>query len=242
MSIYPSPNNLKNIVAILFSLLALSFLFAQEPAEIKEQARLYRGQGLELQQRGDFDGAMNLYQKSIQLDPAYAVAYNDLGIIYEAKGFSERAEESYLRAIEINTTFLSAYTNLALLYENRRELDKARYHWQKRAELGQPNDPWTEKAKQRLKDIDLVLSRRPLEEMREQEAVSLVKEMVVEKTIQRKYNQELAKVKFQKALLAYEKHDEVTALREAVDAHLLDPSNKEIEKFIEKVQTRLLSR
>lgn len=248
MSINPSPNKLKHIAALLFSLLSISFLFAQEPAlkesltQLKKQARLYRSEGLELQKRGDFDRAMGLYQKAIELDPAYAIAYNDLGITYEARGFTERAQESYLKAIEIDPVYLSAYTNLALLYENRRDLDKARYHWQKRATLGVADDPWTEKAKQRLKDIDLVLSQRPLEDIREQEAVSLVQDMVEQKTIQRTYNQELAKVKFQKAKLSYEKHDEVTALKEAIDAHLLDPSNQEIEKFIEKVQTRLLSR
>lgn len=247
MSINPSPNKLKHIAALLFSLLSISFLFAQEPiqgnlTELQKQARLYRSQGLELQQRGDFDRAMGLYQKAIELDPAYAIAYNDLGIAYEAKGFIERAQESYLKSVEIDPTYLSAYTNLALLYENRRDLDKARYHWQKRVTLGVADDPWTEKAKQRLKDIDLVLSSRPVEDLREQETVSLVQDMVEQKTIQKKYNQELAKVQFQKAILAYEKQDEVTALKEAIDAHLLDPSNKEIEKFIEKVQTRLLSR
>lgn len=258
MSIYPSRNNLRNISLILFILCAVSLLFAQEtnlnspenqPAkpeenltELQKQARQYRAQGLELQRMGNLDGAMSLYQKVIQLDPLYTVAYNDLGIIYEAKGLFERAEESYLKAIKIDPFYLSAYTNLALLNENKRNFNKAYFYWQKRAELGSPDDPWTEKARQRAKDIGLVLSERPVEYEREQEAMELLKEVAKQKEIARKDNKELAKILFEKALLHYEKQDEVTALKEAIDAHTLDPSNQEIEKFIEKVQTRLLTR
>ena len=76
-----------------------SILSGQEEknlSELQKQARSYRAQGLELQCIGNMDAAMSLYQKAIELDPAYPVAYNDLGIIYEAKGLIDRAEESYL--------------------------------------------------------------------------------------------------------------------------------------------------
>jgi len=211
-------------------------------SELAKQARVYRTQGIQLQQHGDLDGAMNLYQKAIELDPAYAVAYNDLGVIYEAKGFVDRAEESYLKAVKIDPSYLSAYTNLALLYQNKRELDKAAVYWKKRAELGSPDDPWTEKARQRLEDIRFALSDNPIEDLKEQEAIGLLKDVANQKTLLKKDNRELAKFHFKKAKQSYNKGDEVTAFKQAVDASQLDPSNAEIEEFIDKLQRRLLSK
>ena len=92
---------------------------------IQNQARTYRDQGLYLQRVGRLDEAMALFQKAIELDPGYAVAFNDLGVVYEAKGMPARAEQSYLRAIEIDPDYLSPYSNLAIYYENTRDLEKA---------------------------------------------------------------------------------------------------------------------
>lgn len=237
-------------LAITFGVIFLfySCLFAQESPNIKDtlspqqrQARLYREEGYKQQQLGNMDEAMSLYQKAIELDPAYAVTYNDLGIVYEAKDMPERAEEMYLKAIQIDPNYLSAYSNLALLYENKRNLEKASFYWQKRVELGSPDDPWTQKAKERLGDLDLVLSKRPIEEAREQEVISLMKEVAVKKSILKKDDKSLAKEYFEKAKQSYDREDYATARKYALDACALDPANKEIEKFIEKVQIKALS-
>lgn len=245
---------IRNLVTIIFIINLFTFLFAQEinlnPAQNKEenlteleiQARQYRLKGWEFQQVGDLDSAMSFYQKAIGLDPKYSIAYNDLGIIYEAKGLINQAEESYLKAIKIDPRNLGAFTNLALLYEGKRDLEKAGFYWQKRVELGLPFDPWTEKAKKRLNDIRLVLSDRPFEEFREQEVIELMKEVGTQKSTQKKDNKEQAKAYFAKAKLSFKKGAEVTALKLAIDASQLDPSNLEIVEFINKIQARLLSK
>jgi len=210
---------------------------------LQRQARVYRAQGLEYQRIGNIDEAMAYYQKAIELDPAYAAPYNDLGIILEAKGLIDRAEEAYLRCIEIDPNYLSAYTNLALLYENKRDLNKSSIYWKKRAELGSPDDPWTQKARNRAQDISLVLSDRPLRELiREQEVVELLKDVAAQKTLLRKDDKALSRHHFEKAKQSYNKQDYATAIKEALDAQHLDSANEEIEKFIEKTQTRALSR
>jgi tetratricopeptide (TPR) repeat protein len=254
MQNFSCQSSIRNLATIIFILNLVTFLFAQEinlnPAQNKEetlteleiQARNYRLKGLEFQQTGDLDSAMSFYQKAIELDPKYSIAYNDLGIIYEAKGLINQAEESYLKAIKIDPHNLGAFTNLALLYEGKRELEKAGFYWQKRAELGLPFDPWTEKAKKRLNDIRLVLSDRPFEEFREQEVIGLMKELETQKSILKKDNKEQAKAYFGKAKLSFKKGDEVTALKLAIDASQLDPSNLEIEEFINKIQARLLAK
>lgn len=53
---------------------------------------------------------------------------------------------------------------------------------------------------------------------------------------------EFAKTHFQAAKANYEKGDYVTALKEAIDAQQRDPNNPEIEKFVEDVGTKVLTR
>lgn len=254
----------RKIIITLFALGFASLVYGQQAnfglgpdndkirPELQKEARKYRSQALELQRIGDLEGASALYQKAVELDPSYAVAYNDLGVIYEAKGLTDLAEECYLESIRIDPDYLSAYSNLALLYENKRELKKAAYYWKKRAELGSPGDPWTEKARKRLEDINLVLSDKPQEYTREQEVVGLLKDVankkaavkkaMLKKGAFKKDNKDLAREHFEKAIRQLEKQDYATAIKEALDAQQLDPSNQEIERFIEKVQTRALSR
>jgi len=210
--------------------------------ELQKQARMYREQGLNFQEMGNLEAALSLYQKAIELDPTYAVAYNDLGVIYETFESPDRAEQSYLQAVKIDPTYLSAYTNLAIFYENNRNLGKAAYYWQRRAELGSPDDPWTKKARQRLNDIGIVMSEKPLTDAKEKEIVALLRETAIRKSLLKKDDKAQARDNFNKAKLCYKNGDDVTALKLAIDAQQLDPDNKDIEAFIDKVQNRLLSR
>lgn len=220
---------------------------------IQKEARLYRSQGVALQRVNDLDSAMAFYQKAVELDPVYAVAYNDLGVIYEAKGWIDRAESSYIKAINIDPAYLSPYSNLALLYENKHELHQAAFFWQKRAELGSPNDPWTQRARSRLEDINLVLGQRPDVSSREQEILELMQEVsanlsVLKKEEDKPYkkvqqdNQEMSRDYFNKAKQSYEKGDHIVALKQATEAQQLDPSNKNVNTFVEELQRRLLSK
>ncbi|MFH0855777.1 MAG: tetratricopeptide repeat protein [Candidatus Omnitrophota bacterium] len=179
---------MKKIILITncFVFLFFSYLLAankvdkgkpDELSGLQEQARAYRIEGVKSQELGDLDSALQMYQKAARLDPAYYVVYNDLGIIYEAKGDIGRAEENYLRVLKIEPSFPGAYTNLACLYENKRELEKAVYYWKKRVELGDPDDPWTFKAWQRLEDVRLALSGNPEEEARRRETIDLIREV-----------------------------------------------------------------
>jgi len=213
-------------------------------SSLQREARAYRSQGLEYQRIGNLDAAMELYQKAIELDPLYAVVYNDLGITLEEMDRAEQAEEYYLQAIKVDEGFLSPYSNLALLYETRRDLDKAAFYWRKRAGLGSSLDPWTKKARQRLSDIMMVQTGAAAAhfESREQAVFGLIKDVQHQKAIYRGSEQELAKAHFQKAKSRYEKGDEVGALSEAFDAKQLDSSNKEIDEFIDRVLVRFLTR
>jgi len=201
----------------------------------QEQARKYRQAGLEYQQGGNLAEAMSFYQKAIVLDPSYAVAYNDLGVIYEAMGFPERAKESYFKSIKINPEYLSAYTNVALFYEGQRDLERAVFYWGKRAELGSLDDPWTQKAASRFKDIRSVLSSRPLADAREEDVLGLIKDVSVYKTVFDKADRTQARNHLNKAKQYYNKKKLTGALKEAFQAQDLDQSNPEITGFIERI-------
>lgn len=121
-----------------------------DAAGLREEAVTYRVQGYELQQRGDKVAALSLYQKASALDPSYPAPHNDMGVLYEEQGRLDEAEHAYRNALAINPNYLEAHANLAMLYERKGDKEKAIYHWLKRYQLGDPYDPWTARAEERL--------------------------------------------------------------------------------------------
>ena len=208
----------------------------------QEQAKKYRELGLESQQIGNLEQALSFYQKAVAIYPDFAVVYNDLGVIYEAMGSVGLAEENYLKSIKINPDYASVYTNLALLYENQRNFEKAAIYWEKRAAVGDLDDPWKQKAAKRLGDIRSSLSRQPFSDQREEDVLSLMKDITVNRTELNQKDETLAQVHFKKAKMSFDKGDMATAIKEALDAQYLDENNPEIEAFIEKVEHRALTR
>jgi len=234
------PKFLTTLIAISCVFCPNKNIFAQDSH--KDQANEYREAGLEKQRMGNLNEAMNLYQKAIVIDPSSAVAYNDLGVVYEALGFSERAEESYLTALKIDPSYPSVYTNLALFYEGKRNLEKAEFYWAKRSQIGLSDDPWTQKAASRLKDIRMVTSKSPLSDQREEQVLGFMKEVSANKDLMNRGEAFLSKVHFQKAKDSFKKGDMATAIKEALDAEYLDQDNPEIEAFIEQAELRALSK
>lgn len=106
--------------------------------------------GYQAWQAGNRTEAMTYYEAALALKPDEVDALNSLGVIYEEVGLLEKAEEKYLAAIKVNYKFLPAYSNLGVLYWNQGNTAKAIHYFQKRVDLGNPNDPWTVKAKKAL--------------------------------------------------------------------------------------------
>ncbi len=119
-------------------------------AGLREEAITYRTQGYEAQRRGDKASALSLYQKAAALDAAYPTPHNDAGVLLEEEGRLEEAEQSYRKALDLNPNYLEAHGNLAMLYERMGKKEQAIYHWMKRYQLGDPYDPWTARAEERL--------------------------------------------------------------------------------------------
>jgi len=78
--------------------------------------------------------------------------------------------------------------------------------------------------------------------MREQEIVALMTDVVEYKDILKKDNKALAASYMRKCKLMEQKGDQVTALKMAIDAQQLDPTNEKITEYIDKLQIRNLSK
>jgi tetratricopeptide (TPR) repeat protein len=105
-----------------------------------------------------------------------SVLFNDMGVLYEAIDLNNRAEQYYLKAIQSDANYLPAYMNLAYLYQRLGRKEKAAWYFQKRCELGDPADPWAQKAKEEL----LVIKPEYLEWIQSLEADSLNKQLVAQ--------------------------------------------------------------
>ena len=125
-------------------------------ATLREEAITYRTQGYEAQRRGDHATALSLYQKAAALDPEYPTPLNDMGVILEEQGRLEDAEQAYRKALTLSPNYLEAHANLAMLYERMGKKEQAIFHWLKRYQLGDPHDPWTARAEERLVALDVL--------------------------------------------------------------------------------------
>ncbi len=163
------------LTAAYFFFLIPGFCAQDEFKALKEQARIYCDQGWRLQKEGNLDAAISYYQKAIVLDPGYAVAYNDLGIIFEAKDRPEEAKEMYLKAINIAPDSPYGYSNLALLYETQGDYLKALAYWTKRLTAGNPQDIYAILAKKHIDEIKRLHPEAYLK-MREQHQEDWAKE------------------------------------------------------------------
>ena len=117
---------------------------------LREEAITYRTQGYEQQRRGDLVSALSSYQKAAALDPDYATPQNDIGVVLERLGRLDEAELAYTQALSLSPNHLEAHANIAMLYERQGKKEQAIYHWIKRYQLGDPYDPWTARAEERL--------------------------------------------------------------------------------------------
>jgi len=123
--------------------------FAQD--NIKEKlAEEYRVKGLDEQDKGNLNSALNYFNKAYSLGAQDSALLNDIGVIYEQIGLKKKAEEHYLKAIRNQKDYLPAYMNLAYLYQNSGNEQKAAEYFKLRYELSEVKDQWTEKAKNEL--------------------------------------------------------------------------------------------
>ncbi len=81
--------------------------------------------GITYRDRGDNDRALADFNRSVRLDPTYAVPHNNLGSLFRGRGNLERAINEYTQAIALNPKYAFAYSNRGHARLDRRDTDRA---------------------------------------------------------------------------------------------------------------------
>lgn len=89
------------------------------------QADEWFNKGNAAYQAKNYDEAIACYKKASEIDPSFASAFYNLGIIYEAKGMTDAAISSYKQVLAIKPDYYAAQNNLGTIYKKKGMIDEA---------------------------------------------------------------------------------------------------------------------
>ncbi len=205
-------------------------------ADFSQKAREYRVRGYNALVKNDLRSALVYYQKTIALKPHYAEAHNDLGIIYEKMGWLNRARQAYSTAIRIRPDFMPAYTNLAALYERKGDIESAIFYYKARFALGNPRDPWTQKAWDKLLIHAPDEVKRVIYKTEKIPVHKLLSEVLDEMKIHERKMEEIAERRSQKANELFTAGKLPEAINEIEMARKFAPQDLEINMLERKIK------
>ena len=93
-----------------------------------DNADAHNNLGQRYQQRGDFDKAVEEYERALAIRPKFHSAYNNIGVCYGNLERYAEAEQAFLKAIELKPDDVFAMNNLAVMFIEQRQLGNARLH------------------------------------------------------------------------------------------------------------------
>ena len=103
-----------------------------------QSPRLYYNLGVTYSSLGDYDHALDAFQKAMKLKPEDHLIYYSLGNLYSRTGHLEKAEQAYLDSIRLRPDFIEGYQNLGGIYVRQEALEKAVIAYQSAIRLGPP--------------------------------------------------------------------------------------------------------
>lgn len=94
--------------------------------------------GTQLKFLGYIEAGMTKYLQALQINPNYAPAYYNIGVIFSETNLFEDALLYYSKAIEANKMYVEAYCNMGVIYKNTGRLEEAVAYYEKALALN-PN-------------------------------------------------------------------------------------------------------
>ncbi|MDR4503249.1 MAG: tetratricopeptide repeat protein [Candidatus Scalindua sp.] len=98
-------------------------------------AEAYYNFGIDTIKKGNFDLALEAWNKAIEIDPAMIKAHNYLGRAYYTRGMMEEAIAAYKKVLELAPEDPSGYINLGIAYRYNEMYDESLEVLQKAIEI-----------------------------------------------------------------------------------------------------------
>jgi tetratricopeptide (TPR) repeat protein len=91
----------------------------------KRLATAFNNRGVAYKFKGEYDRALEDYDRAILLNPSFANAYNNRGVIYRLKGDYDRAIRDYDQAIWLDSNIPAVFYNRAIARIEKQDYDHA---------------------------------------------------------------------------------------------------------------------
>jgi FKBP-type peptidyl-prolyl cis-trans isomerase 2/lipoprotein NlpI len=103
--------------------------FDMQLVELEEsnyaKAEDFFAQGNVVQDKGQLDEAIPLYQQAIKLNPKHSGAFYNLGVVFQKLGQIDKAIVYYEIAIGLTQNLIEAHHNLGIAYKDKGQFDEA---------------------------------------------------------------------------------------------------------------------
>ena len=230
-------------LSALFLISLLTFQSSTFANNTEKSAQDYRAQGYDEQKKGNFDEALALYAKALELGAENEVLCNDIGVIYEQLGDWQQARIYYLKSIKHKSDYLPPYTNLAYLYQALGDIKNAETYFRERYLRAPDGDPWKDAVLKELLRINPHFKQEIIRKKVDQLSDELVLQSHEDFTLQVRR----AENHYQSGESLLEKKRYAEAVAEFDRALLLTPGNPKITRvkqqayYLQKIEkTKLM--
>jgi tetratricopeptide (TPR) repeat protein len=120
------PKKFKIIIILIVSVVIIGFVVYQSYIEsILDKVRNLNKKGLESNEQGKYQEAIDYYDKALELDPNYVSALNNKGVALKKQGKYQEAIDYYDKALELDPNYVSALDNKGQVFEEQGKYQEA---------------------------------------------------------------------------------------------------------------------
>jgi len=103
--------------------------------KIKKETGAHIFKGVQYDDQGKYEQAINEFTRAIEINPGYADIYNKRGLSYYNQEKYDQALRDYNKAIEINPRYTDAFNNRGIVYYQQEQYDQAISNYTKAIEI-----------------------------------------------------------------------------------------------------------